>query len=130
MGPNLQRVVTVAMENRADLNLTEAQLDQLQLLLDDFQGAAAVAAEARERSMEQLRSGELTREEMRERRSVESAAFRETAQQYHGRLDEILSQAQRDQVHGIMMRNMRDHREVARGRSGQGRSRGGRGHGR
>lgn len=130
MGPNLGRVITVAMENRADLALTDDQMAELQVLLDEFEGVAEAAAESREKSREELRSGDLTREEMRERRSAESAAFREVAQQYHERFDGILSQAQRDQVRGIMVRTMTDGRGAARGGNRPGRPGAGRGTGR
>jgi hypothetical protein len=130
-GPGLERMVDLATENRADLGLTEDQLQELQSLQREFQEVSSQAYQAREEAREKLRSGELSREEMRSLRSEESQAFRGVAEGFHRRIQGILTQPQRDQLTGIMIRSGRGGaggRPAGRGpgaRSRRGGSRGG-----
>jgi Spy/CpxP family protein refolding chaperone len=106
-GPGLERMVDLATANRADLGLTEDQVQELQFLLREFDEVSSQADLAREEAREKLRSGELDREEMRSLRSEESEALRGLAEGFHHRIQGILTQPQQDQLTGIMIRSGR-----------------------
>lgn len=117
-GPGLERMVEVATGNREDLGLTEDQVQELQVLLEEFKAVSSQAEQAREEAREKLRSGELSREEMRSLRSEGSEGFRAVAEGFHQRIHGILTQPQQDQLTGIMIRSGRE--EARRSSAGRG----------